>query len=92
MRSSFLPKNDAHDAGSVNRRECVRKSCRTPLSVSSGPVVGLGEGPDAFRSPASQHMRDLEARELGRLIDELWNDLARAVASARNRALPARTP
>ena len=92
MRSSFLPKNDAHDAGSVNRRECVRKSGRTPLSVPSGPVVRRGEGPDASLSLASQHTRDIEAHELGRLIDELWDDLARAVASARNRTLPVKTP
>jgi hypothetical protein len=61
-------------------------------SRSSGPVVRVGEGPDAFLSPASQHTRDIDADELGRLIDELWNDLARAVASARNRTVPVKTP
>jgi len=60
--------------------------------VPSGPVVGSGEGPDASRSPASQHMRDIEVDELGRLIDEVWNELARVVALARNRALPVKMP
>jgi hypothetical protein len=37
-------------------------------------------------------MRDTEAPELRHLIDEIWDDLARAIASARNRTLPVKTP
>lgn len=33
-----------------------------------------------------------ETEHLDRLVDELWNDLARAVATARNRALSVKTP
>ena len=62
-----------------------------PLSMSSSPVVGAGEGPDASLFPVSKHTHDTAAAELDRLVDQLWNDLARAVASARNRTLPVKT-
>lgn len=52
----------------------------------SGPVGGSGKGPDASPTLATLHSHLTNPTEVDRLIDALWNDLARVVASGRVRA------
>jgi hypothetical protein len=54
--------------------------------VSSGPVAGSGRGPDASPTFATLHSHLTNPAEVDRLVEALWNDLARVIATGRARA------
>jgi hypothetical protein len=66
----------AAPTGQVNRRSVA----------PSGPGAVSGKGPDAFPTLAALHSHLTNPAEVDRLLDALWNDLARVVATGRARA------